>query len=224
MKRSLPDDPKKFMEWSWAEIEPFFLRLEEFHLDEGNAAVWLGQWSHLAGLLYETYQRNYVSITTHTNDQRASKRYNRFLDEIFAPAEAADQRLKEKLLSSGIRPSGFELPLRNLRADVSLFCVENLPLLAEELKLSAKFDQIVGEQTVKWEGKEVTLLQLEVVLGDPDRQAHERSWRLAARRRLDDREAFNRLWMPDSGNTDPAGEECRPGGLPGLPVGKDDPF
>ena len=66
--------------------------------------------------------------------------------------------------------------------------------MTEELKLGTEYDRIMGAQTVEWEGQEVTLLQLQPVYQDADRQRRERAWRLAAQRQLADREGINALW------------------------------
>ena len=107
----------------------------------------------------------------------------------------AEQRLKKKLLASGLEPDGFNIPLRNLRAEAELFRDQNLPLLAEEIKLSNEHDKIVGAQTVEWEGREITVTQLESFFRDPDRSLRERAWQLGAQRWLTDREAINQLWQ-----------------------------
>ncbi len=195
MKKNLPDEPKEFLDWSWEEIEPYFISLRDYPLNQETVENWLGEWSRLSGLIYERYQRHFVAITKHTNDQQAKEGYERFLDEIFGQAEAAEQKLKEKLLSSGLDPAGFEIPLRNIRAEAEIFREENLLLLGEELKLSAEYDQILGEQTVEWQGEEKTLVQLQAVLQDPDRSVRERSWRLSSERWMQDRQPISCLWI-----------------------------
>ena len=55
---------------------------------------------------------------------------------------------------------GFEIPLRNMRAEADLFRAANLPLLAEQQKLAIQYDKIYGAQTVNWEGEEITLTRL----------------------------------------------------------------
>jgi len=187
-------DPVEFSEWSWAQIESLYAQLEGQPLSAENAASWLEDWSCLSGLIYETYQRLYVGITVNTNDRRAKTRYNRFLDEIFAPAETAEQKLKQKLLKSALQPVGYALPLRNLQAEAEIFSPANLPLLTEEMKLSSKYDEIIGEQVVQWQGKELTLLQLQSVQYQPDRLQREVAWRLEMSRWLEDRQAINALW------------------------------
>jgi oligoendopeptidase F len=129
-----------------------------------------------------------------TTDEASKQRYDTFLDEIFPNTQAAEQKLKEKLLASGLEPDGFEIPLRNLRAEAEIFRQENLPLLTQELKLNAEYDKIVGAQTISWEGQELTLAQLHTVYQEPDRSRRERAWRLASERQLADRQATNDLW------------------------------
>ena len=187
--------PQEFSRWSWSQIEPYFIELNERKINPANLAGWLADWSQLSGLVYETYQRLYVSTTVDTTDQAAQSRYNTFLDEVFAGSEAAEQKLKEKLLVSGLELEDFELPLRNLSAEAVIYAEENLPWLAKELKLKADYDRIIGAQSIVWEERETTLSQLHAVYREPDRQKRELAWRLAAQRQLADRQAINELWV-----------------------------
>jgi oligoendopeptidase F len=182
------------MDWPWSQIEPYYQDLSERPLTTAGVAEWLAGWSKLGKLLYEAYQRLWVATTVDTTDEHSAQRYAAFLEEIYPHAQAADQKLKEKLLDSGLEPEGFEMPLRNMRAEADIFREANLPLLTQEFKLSTEYDRIAGAQTVHWEGREVTVEQLKAVNQDPDRQKRERAWRLAAERQLADREAINDLW------------------------------
>jgi oligoendopeptidase F len=195
MSSFLSATPQEFSHWSWSQIEPYFLELNKRKINAANLAGWLADWSQLSGLVYETYQRLYVSITVDTTDQIAQNRYNAFLDEVFARSEAAEQKLKEKLLASDLEIEGFKLPMRNLKAEAAIFAEENLPWLAKELKLKAEYDRIIGAQSINWEGRETTLLELHVVFREPDRQQREFAWRLAAQRQMADRQAINELWV-----------------------------
>jgi len=187
--------PLEFMDWPWSQIEPLYIELNQRAIHAANLPDWLADWSQLSSLVYETNQRRYVAITCDTTDQEAQAAYDSFVENIFPHSEAAEQSLKEKLLASGLETPGFELPLRNLRAEAAIFTPENLPWLAKELKLKAEYDKIIGAQTIDWEGQETTLLQLYPVYLQPDRQKRERAWRLAAQRQLADRQAINELWV-----------------------------
>jgi oligoendopeptidase F len=183
------------MDWHWARIEPHFLELAARPLNAEKVTAWLADWSHLSLLLQETNQRLYVATTVNTEDGEASRRFHAYLDDIYPQAQAADQVLKEKLLHSGLQPAGFEIPLRNLRAEADLYRKQNLPLLGDEMRYWIEYDQIVGAQTVEWEGREATLQQLTPVYQNPDRSRREQAWRLAAERQLADRARINELWV-----------------------------
>jgi oligoendopeptidase F len=190
----LPTSAIEFMDWDWPQIEPYYQELENRRLDADHVDAWLADWSRIAELIYETYQRHYVAITVDTTNEAAKKRYDHFVDEIQPQAQAAEQKLKEKLIASGLEPAGFAIPLRNLRAQAEIYRSDNLPLIARELKLSAEYDRIIGAQTIPWNGKEITILQARPLFQETERAVRERAWRMTIGRQLADRQAINELW------------------------------
>jgi oligoendopeptidase F len=195
MLQNLPTTPQDLINWKWEEIEPHYADLAVRPLTATSADEWLTDWTRLGEKLEEMYFRLALANSVNTTDKEAEQRLNRFLDTIFPPAMAAEQKLKEKLLASKLEPEGFAIPLRNMRAEADLFREANLPLLAEQQKLSLEYDKIFGAQTVEWEGKEVTLTQLRTVFEEPERSKREKAWRLIAERQLADRKAVNELWQ-----------------------------
>ncbi len=151
-------------------------------------------WSDLNRMLSEMFARLWVATTLNTADQKGKNRFNTFLDEVYTPSQAANQVLKQKLLASRLQPEGFDIPLRNMRVEAEIYREENLPLLSEEKKLVNEYDEIIGAQTVEWEGKEVTPTQLQPVYLSLDRSKREKAWRLAMERKLADRQKLNELW------------------------------
>ena len=198
MFNQLPDSAgqfaEQFMGWGWEQIEPFYQDLIERPLGNENLAGWLEEWTKIAELASEMYARLNVAVTINTEDQAAEGQYNRYLDQIHPKVQASDQRLKEKLLESGLRPAGFETPLRKMQAEASIYRSENLPLLSEERKMASEYNKIIGAQTISWEGEELTLQQLRRVFQTDDRRIRQRAWRLASGRQLADREKINQLW------------------------------
>jgi oligoendopeptidase F len=197
MKRPswLPDNISEFINWSWSQIEPVFQALQQQSLDETTINSWLAEWSEISNLLDENYWRLYDATAVDTSNQEAQEKLNRFLDQIQPKAKSAEQGLKEKLLASGLEPEGYQVPLRDLRAQSELFRDENLPLLSEEKKLVVEYDRIISCQAVPWEGEEIPLPKLETVYQSEDRERREKAWRLAFDRRLEDRQALNDLWV-----------------------------
>lgn len=182
------------MTWDWPLYAPYYQELDQRVLNTDNVTGWLADWSAISARAYDAFQRLYVAITIDTTDQASKAAYDRYLDEIYPAVQAAEQKLKNKLLSSGLEPDGFQIPLRNMRAEAAIFRQENLALLAEELKLSSQYDAIVGAQTVTWQGQELTLAQLQPWYMNNDRSLREQAWRMALERQLADRERINELW------------------------------
>jgi oligoendopeptidase F len=190
----LPGSVFTFLDWSWEQIEPYYQDLFDRPLDGECVEHWLTDWTRLGDLIGEAYARLSVATTVDTTDAEAERRFNDFIDHIHPKAQAADQKLKEKLLASGLEPPGFAVPLRKMHVEAAIFCADNLPLLAQERKLASEYNKIIGAQTVSWEGGELTLQQLRRALQSPDRETRQRAWRLAAERQLADRAAINELW------------------------------
>ncbi len=195
MFESLPQDARDWLNVTWPQIEPYYQDLVDRPLTAANVDAWLKDWSRIAELVFEAFQRLYVAITVDTTDTHSEQLYNAFIDQVYPQSQAAEQKLKEKLIASGLEPHGFAVPLRTLRAQAAIFREANLPLLANEVKLAAEYDKIIGAQTVQWEGQELTVMQVTPLYQDPDRARRERAWRLAAGRQLADREAINDVWQ-----------------------------
>ena len=195
MWNALPADPQILMTWTWTDFEPYYQDLKQRPLRAETVQAWLEDWSALDERLMELRSRLHVATAINTADEEARQRLEAFFDHIFPQAMAAEQELKQKLLASGLEPAGFEIPLRNMRAEVALFREANLPLLAEEQKLIQEYDRIVGAQTVEWEGQERTPQQMRPLQQDPDRARREAAWRRVTERQMADREALNDLWV-----------------------------
>lgn len=194
MFTTLPKDPEKFIHWNWSQIQPYSDDLAKRPLSPATLESWMMDWSDLNRLVSEIFARLWVATTINTADQEAKRHFMAFLDDIFTPWQAANQTLKQQLLDSGLQPAGFEIPLRNMRVEAEIFREQNLPLLSEEKKLVNEYEEIIGAQTVVWEGREVTPTQLRPVYLSTDRAKREKAWRLAMERRLADRGKLNELW------------------------------
>jgi oligoendopeptidase F len=195
MLKNLPTNPHEIIAWAWPAIEPYYKELEARALSASSVNSWLADWSSVSERFQEMRSRLSVATTVNTADKEAEAHMNAFLDGIFPNVMTAEQKLKEKLLASKLEPKGFEIPLRNMRAEADLFRESNLPLLADQQKLAIEYDKIYGAQTVNWDGEEITLTRLALNFQQPDRTRRERAWHLKADRQLSDRNAINNLWQ-----------------------------
>ncbi len=191
---TLPHDSATFITWQWAQIEPFYNELAARPLSATSVNVWLADWTRLQNLINEGHARLFVATTLDTTDHDVESRFHHYLEHIEEPAEMAEQRLREKLLASQLEPENFDIALRDLRTDAALFREVNIPLFTQEEKLANEFNQVIGAQTVEWEGEERTIPQMRPLYLRHDRAERERAWRLALGRQLADRERLNDLW------------------------------
>jgi len=151
-------------------------------------------WSALADRLDEQYTRLFIATTQFTNAEELEKRFNHFVESIQPRARTEEQKLKEKLLASGIQTANFKMGLKKLRAEADIFREANLELLVEEQKLNAEYNRIQGSQTVLWEGEERTSSQMHSLLFEKERATREKAWRAWTGARLKNRDAVNNLW------------------------------
>ena len=195
MFTTLPKDPEQFIQWNWSQIRPYVDDLAAGQLTADNVEAWGMAWPDLNRMLSEIFARLWVATTLDTANQQAKNRFNAFLDGIYPASQAANQMLKRKLLASGLAPAGFELALRNIGVEVEIYREQNLVLLTEEKKLINEYDEMIGAQTVVWEGQEVTPAQLKPVYLSSDRAKRQQAWQLMMKRKLADRQQLNELWI-----------------------------
>lgn len=193
--RPLPQDVQSFSTWDWARIEPYYARLQRVELTAQNILAWLADWSQLSSLVDERYNRLALATTQNTADKEIEDTFNHFIEEIYPKYQAAEQVTKQKLLASGLQPQGYEVPLRNLRAETTYFRTENLPLQTQEQQMEKEFDKLLGSEIIKWNGEERTPAQMVPIYQDPNRAKRERAWRLVLNKRLENRGALNELWV-----------------------------
>ncbi len=194
MTSSLPSSINEFMTWTWDQIRPYADELAARPLTAESVDGWMADWTLLQSLIGEAYNRLEVHTTTDTDDEAGHTRYSAYSEQIMPHARELDNRLKEKLLASGLVPEGMAVPLRRMRAEAEVFRAENMPLRTEIDKLNAEYSKIRGALTIEWDGEELTFPQTVAKLGDPDRAVRERAWRAAVGGALKSREAINAVW------------------------------
>jgi len=192
---SLPTEAEAILAMTWPDYKPFYNDLESRVLDTSTVDAWLDDWSALASCVDEQFTRLQVVVSQYTADKGLQTQFDTFLDKVQPATQAADQKIKEKVLASGLQPKGFEIALKMMQAEAEIFNAENLPLLAEEQKLANEYDRIMGATTVMWEGKEKTFWEMTTLYSyETDRAIRERAWKAIWERLFQNREAVNALW------------------------------
>jgi oligoendopeptidase F len=192
---TLPATSAEFRDWSWERIAPYYDELLARPLTQEGLAAWLADWTAISALVDEVNTSYTIATTVNTADEEAERGYTHYLDTIQPQALAAEQRVREKLLASGLEaPEGFAIPLRKLRAEAELYREENIPVISKLRKLGMEYEKLAGARTATWEGQELPLPQIYPFLLDQDRGRRERAWRTMAERRMQDTPALTDLW------------------------------
>jgi oligoendopeptidase F len=192
--QALPTDAKSILALTWSDYESFYKNLEASKLDEGNIQAWLDNWSKVAETADEQYWRLYIGTTVNTADLATEEAFNNYIENIQPAVKIAEQKLKDKLLVSGLSPKSFETALRMMRAEAEIFTEENLPLMADEDKLRTEYNKVIGSLSVIWEGEERTLQQMFSLQYEPDRSIRQRAWEAVETQLLKERQTINELW------------------------------
>jgi oligoendopeptidase F len=194
MSKNFPSTSEELLKWTWADIEPHYKELKDRLLTNDNVSTWLKDWSDLSRHVFEIQFRLEVLTTVDTTNKDTEEAYKKFLDEIFPNMQAGENNLKKKLLESGLEPEGFEVALRNMRAEAELFRDENLPIISEEQKICLDYDKTAGAQTVQWDGDERTISQMSPLQLEKDRATRERAFKLVIERQFNDFESLGEVW------------------------------
>jgi oligoendopeptidase F len=192
--QELPADQDSILALTWNDLEPYYRELESRPLDEGNIQAWLWDWSRLAETADEQYWRLNIATTQNTADPGIEEQYSKYVEEMQPLVKTAEQKLKDRLLASGLSPKGFETALQRMQAESEIFNEENLPLLAEEQKLVTEYNRIRGAMTFLWDGKERTFYEIFSLLYETDRSTRQGAWEAAQACLLEKRQSMNELW------------------------------
>jgi oligoendopeptidase F len=192
--QSLPVSPASILALTWSDYEPFYQELQSRPLNQETIESWLKAWSRVAETVDEHYWRLYIATTVNTADPATEEAFNTYIEELQPAVKIAEQKLKDKLLASGLSPIGFETALRVMRAEAEIFTEENLPLLAEEQKLVTEYFKLRGAISVLWDGEEKTYTQMLGLLFETDRSVRQRAWEALQTRLLQERQNIHELW------------------------------
>jgi oligoendopeptidase F len=195
MLLNLPDTVEIVHDWNWDDIQPHIDALLAHDLTAETLDDWMNGWNGLMALMFENFALARLANDQDTSDEEAETYLKQLYASIFPRLIEANTQLSRKLVTSGLTPDNFALPLKKMETDIALFREENLPLNVREQALGMEYGKIVSRQTIEWDGEEKTLLEAQKLYQDNDRDTRERAWRLVMDRWLEDRDAINHVWQ-----------------------------
>lgn len=191
--------PADFVVKDWPTLEPYFVELLERPLsNKSDLEQWLKNLSELEAVVNEDACWRQIRMTCDTENKSLEEAFNFFMLEIQPRLQPYADKLNRKLVdcpfAAELDPAKYFTFIRNVRKNIDLFREANIPLQAELNVEAQKFGTIAGKMTVEVNGQEYTLQQATRFLEDPNRQLREEVYRKIAARRLQDKEALDKLY------------------------------
>lgn len=172
---------------TWKDIEPLYAALAARPLSSGAIEAWLADWSRLEAMLSEAAGLAMIAYTRDTTDPTLEAAHLRFSGEIGPRSEEQEVVLAQRLIDSGFARPDLEVTIRKFRTRIAIFRQANVPIMKEVEELDAKYQKLTGGLTVKWDGIEKTIPELQPFLQSPERRVRERAFRQGAQAYIDHR-------------------------------------
>ncbi len=173
------------------------LLLRDIPVDTAKLRQWIMDWSELNSVLSDVNCRRYVAMTCNTQDEKAAKAYNDFVENIQPVMNEYDDKLNKKLMAhpskDGLKGEFGEW-FKGVQVSLDLFSPDNIPLETEENKEIQAYQKITGGMSVEFEGETKTMQQMASYMEKTDRDLRERAWRAMWERRLQDKDALDNAY------------------------------
>lgn len=191
--------PEDFVVTDWQSLEPYFKDLLERSIEtRSEMEKWLKDQSELEALVNEDACWRQIKMTCDTENKSLEEAFNFFFMEIQPKIQPYSDALNKKLvnhpLAKELDSEKYFTYLRNIRKSIELFREANIPLQAELSVMQQQYGVISGKMTVLVNDKEYTLQQAAKFLENPDRAVREEVYRKINERRLQDKEALDKLY------------------------------
>ncbi|RTL57334.1 MAG: M3 family oligoendopeptidase [Sphingobacteriales bacterium] len=191
--------PKDFTITTWETLEPYFKELLERPINSiGELEQWLKDLSEAEAITNEDACWRQIKMTCDTENKQLEEAFNYFYVEILPKMQPYADKLNRKLVdcpfTAQLNKEKYHTYLRGVKKNIELFREENIPIQSELAVLQQHFGTIAGKMTVTVNGQEYTLQQASKFLENEDRNLREEVYRKIFERRLQDKEAMDKLF------------------------------
>lgn len=163
----------------WSQLEPRYAALLGEELRAEHVMAWLNGWSELERSVWEARAWHKRARARDTREPNARAEYQRFVEQVFLPSQAAGARLSAKLLALHDWQPAPEIAqfVQRLRYEASAAPGRASALEAELAALESQASDALAAMSVSYEGRDLSLAEAEALLADPSRARREAVWR-----------------------------------------------
>lgn len=183
---------------SWDSIKGYFDYLLNTSIDSKEELQdWLKYKSELEAVLEEDLAWRYIKMNCNTEDGELASHFEKFVTEIEPKISEKDFELNKKLneckYKDEFMEDAYKIMFRSVKKEIELFRKENIPIQAELSKEEQEYGRIAAAMTVNYKDEEMTLQKANNFLKEIDRNVRQEVYELMASRRLQDKQALNKL-------------------------------
>ena len=171
----------------WSDLESRYAELQARSVNADTVDAFLLEWSELSKTVTETGTFLQLATDLDTADQAAQEQLSHFHQVTQPAVTIADAALRRKVLAvpDPNVPSEATIVLQRMQTDERAYREENVPIEAQEADLITEYSRLTGNQLVEYEGRELTVPEVQRNLQEPDRNVRENSWRAWQKAKLE---------------------------------------
>src|ERR1700742_3940544 len=156
----------------WSDLEARFAELTEREVNDKTIYAFLLEWSDLSKIVGETGTFLQLAADLDTADKTAQEQLSHFHRVTQPEVTMANAALRRKVLaiSNPAVPPDAVMVLKDMRSDELAYREENVPIEAEEADLITEYSRLTGSQMVEYEGRKLTVPEIQRKLQEPDRK------------------------------------------------------
>ncbi len=162
---------------TWEDLAHVYEALATDPIADGAEAEWLADWSHWQERVEEAATRAMIEYTCDTKDPEKEAANHRWSSEIYPLVVEQNVRLAKRLVSLSPRIEGMGIAMREFRSDIENFREENVPLMSQIEDCVSHYQRVTGSLAIEWQGKTLTVPQVQGFLKEPDRATREAAFR-----------------------------------------------
>ena len=190
--------PNEFDATKWDQIEPFVKQLLARNLNCSNCIENLiADASELAEHISEAGALLYIDMTCNTEDIEKKNAFLDFSGNVRPKLSEFSDELNRKIIDHPKLeelPDRYELIIKSIKTDIEIFRKENIPLSVRQTELVTESQSINGSMTVKFDGKERTLPEMNIYLESKNRLERAAAWKKISERRMEDHERLTEIF------------------------------
>jgi len=159
---------------------------------------WLDEYCEFINVIWEEEARIYIDMTCDTTNASFSERYLNFAKNVKPELERFENEARIKIRNSrfavNLSRRKFGRWLASLKGRSELYSEKNIPLYMQLKKTINAYQKVRAAMTVSWKGKTKTVLQMNTVLHESNREIRESAWRKTWERFAQDRKRLDTIF------------------------------